>query len=174
MQTNAQFFFKHAFRLAALGLIMFLFWQNFSPLGKQSIEFDLTKNQFVSVLNPSTRIEPVHCENNICTQIMHEDPIYFELLLARKFDSLRVKLFYRATFETEIRIGMQTKKGWNYMLKSPNSTTEQGDWSVAEYSFPLDAALVEGRKVNFMISAPSTRTDDVQIIIHKIELELNR
>lgn len=155
-------------------LIVYLIWQNFSPLGSQTIVFDLKNNKFISKLNPSTRINDPVCDESQCTQTMFEDPVYFDLLLARNFNSLKIDLTYQAKSPIDIRIGMQTKEGWNYTIKNKKSISKSNGWQTADYYFPLSAAWKNKRHVNFLISAPEIKDNDKEIIIKELKFELQR
>jgi len=167
-------YFRLLLIILTLVLVGYLIWQNFSPIGSQVIIYGLQKNKFISPINPSTRIKPLACVNNECTQEMFNDPVYFDLLLARKFDSLKIKIYYKATEDIDIRIGMQTKEGWNYMIKNSDRISQDSGWDTAEYSFPLSVALVKQRHVNFLISAPGLKAHNSSIIIKQLTFDLSR
>ncbi|KKR54662.1 MAG: hypothetical protein UT91_C0011G0027 [Parcubacteria group bacterium GW2011_GWA2_40_23] len=165
---------KYCFWFLAVALVIFLLWKNYSPLGSQHIDFNLMPNIFVSEINPSARITAPFCEKDSCSQIMFGDPLYFDLLLARKFDLATIKIYYSSDVDIDLRLGMQTREGWNYMIKTPDKIDKLETLATAEFSFPLSQALVNKRRINFIISAPEIRTEDKEITIHKIEFDLKR
>ncbi len=172
--TKQIFVIRYSLWSLAAAIILFLLWQNFSPLGSQHIEFNLSKNKYISNLNPNTRVTPVICQNKECVQTMYEDPLYFDLLMTRNFDLVKISLYFQGDQEIQIKMGMQTSEGWNYMLKEPTDIYQENNWQIAEYSFPLEAAYVKMRKINFIISAPGVKDLDKKVIIKKMSFDLYR
>jgi len=131
-------------------------------------------NKFISDINPTARVTPPSCDNETCSQVMFGDPLYFDLLLARKFDLAKIKIYYSSDIDMDLRLGMQTKEGWNYMIKTPDKKDKNVNISIAEFSFPLSQALINKRHVSFIISAPETKAENKEITIYKMELDLKR
>ncbi|KKQ79810.1 MAG: hypothetical protein UT02_C0023G0006 [Parcubacteria group bacterium GW2011_GWC2_38_7] len=155
-------------------LILYLIWQNFSPIGSQTIIFDLKDNKFISKLNPDARITEPECNESLCTQTIFGDPVYFDLLLARNFKSLNIELTYQSEESIDVRLGMQVKEGWNYMIKNKSSEVESNGSKTASYSFPLSSAWKNNRHINFLISIPELQSSDKKVIIRSLRFDLQR
>lgn len=156
-------------------LFIYLFWMNFSPIGEQTISYEFKENIFTEGLRPSTRVQEIECQKETgCTQKVFSDPVYFDLLMPRKFQSAKIELKYQDESEKEIKIGVRVGDEWQYFQETLVPQETMDGWTVGTASLDLKIANIQSNTATFMLSIPHIKDNAETINLKEIKLYLTR
>jgi hypothetical protein len=156
-------------------LFVYLLWMNFSPLGEQTITYSFEESPFVEGLRPSTRIQDIECQKNIgCSQVIFSDPIYFDLLLPRRFQSVKLEVKYQDPSEEEIRVGVRVGDEWQYYEETLVTQQTDNTWTTGVATLNLKIATIQANKATFVLSTKHIKDNPETIKIEEIKFHLKR
>lgn len=160
-------FAKWLFIALSAGLVIFLFWQNYSPAGEQTVDYDFTKNNFTAGLNPSTRVQKIVCDKiEGCSQEVFNDPTYIELIMPRRFQTADVKLTLDNPNNFDIYFGVKTGPGWQYALTKVDQN--------GNAHLDLSGAYINKRIVEFVLSIPSLKDNQYSVKLKDIKFTFKK
>ena len=77
-------------------ILAVLFYKDFNPQGYLRIDYDFCRQSpFISKFSPHGRVLKIKKDRGECAQQMVIDPVYFDIRLPQKFDTARIKFWYR-------------------------------------------------------------------------------
>jgi hypothetical protein len=154
-------------------LLLFLLWQNYSPLGEQTITYEFRSNPFTDGLRPSTRIEPIECLEN-CSQKAFDDPVYFDILLTRYWQSAHVEIKYQDSKQGELKAGIKIGNEWQYFEEILIPQTLADGSILGQADFNLKMANTQSNLLTFVLSARHIKDNASFIEIEQIQIILER
>lgn len=164
------------FLAAAIGLLIFLFWKNYSPLGQQTIVYNIgERSSFTAGLWPSTRVEKFTCvQPGGCSQKLFDNPVYINLLMPRPFQTLVVEMTYQNPDNVPVKLGIKSGPGWQFFEAPLETLGSSDEWQIAQSSFDLNRAYITQRQISLVVSAPQLKNRDHYLLIKQIKFILNR
>lgn len=167
----------HARKFWLAGLTIFfgvalfaILWRDVAPNGTLTALGDLAhEGSFVSRLSPASRLEPIHRENSEWRQKVIGEPVYFFARLPRSMETITVRVWYRETGTTDLRIGIENAPD-QFGMGELRKIQQDGEWEVGETTLSLASARVANRKVRLVLSKPSLRNGSGGLVMHKIEV----
>ena len=161
--------------IAAGVLFVYLLWMNFSPLGEQTITYSFKESPFTAGLRPSTRIQKIECQKNIGrSQVISSDPIYFDLLLPRRFQSVKLEIQYQDPSQEEIKVGIRVGDEWQYFEETLIRHQTNSAWTTGTAVLNLKIANIQANKATFVLSAKHIKDNSETIKIREIKFLLSR
>ncbi|HLC89753.1 MAG TPA: hypothetical protein VJG65_02210 [Patescibacteria group bacterium] len=155
-----------------LGLLLWLFDQNFSLNGQLVIKSNLTKDlPMISKLGPEGRVNLRQSETLIL-----DSPVYFDLRTMPWFKTARMILVYRSDGRILSGIGSQTGPGFSFAVQEPLAVNQRDDGdSEAVFDFNLASVYRDKNVTRFLIDSTSLK-DEVgnTISLKSLEIILTR
>ena len=175
IKNKSLIYFRYILLAIAGVLFIYLLWMNFSPLGEQTITYKFEKNPFTEGLRPSTRINEIECQKGIgCSQVVFSDPVYFDLLLPRKFQSVKLEVQYQDTSQKEVKAGIRVGDEWQYFEETLAPQGIDSQWTTGTAVLNLKTANIQANKATFVLSAKHIKDNAETIQINEINFYLSR
>lgn len=148
---SINFFGKIIILLVFIFFGSWIFIRNLVPDGLFKIDYDFTHNSWIAGLRPIERV--------LEKQKIISDPIYLDLKLPTRFDSVVAKIDYDNQTKGDFRVGVFTnKEKWQILF---------GNFKNNEVTFDLRGMSLEKNNIPFVLSAPKA-TETNPVIIKRI------
>ena len=150
-----------------------LFYKDFNPRGYLKVDYDFCHpTPFISEFSPHGRVLDIQKNRGECTQKMVIDPVYFDVRLPQKFNSARLKLWYKKNSQTPLKIGpAQNLNAWQWQLKDIHYYTTRDNWQLGIADYNLKKIKMDSNVLRFLISSPGLDSNGKEIIFNKIQIE---
>ena len=172
--------------LLIIGVLFFFGWliyKNLVVTGKLFLVNDFcNESQVISNLYPENRVGGVEKENDICSQRIFTEPVYFKVKISRTFSKAKIKVVYEDEGQSLVQLGLMKRKitplDWRFDLQSTEDqiinhiSKDNLEEQSAEFSVGLDD--ITDHSLEFIISVPGLTDGRHQIKIRRIEVELSR
>jgi len=175
--------FKIILIIIPIFILVILFYKDFNPRGYLKVDYDFCREDpFVSKFSPQGRVLDIQKNRGECSQEMIIDPVYFDVRLPQKFNSARLKIWYKKNPQTLLKIGpAQNLSTWQWQLKDipdlgypksgMSSRTGIDGWQIGSANYDLSNIQLDKNNLRFIISSPGLDSSGEQIIFNKIEIE---
>ncbi len=169
-------YYKHIkIILVALPVIILgtLLYQDFNPRGYLKVSYDFCHpTPFISKLSPHGRVLDIQHNGGECSQSMVIDPVYFDVRLPQNFARAVIRVWYRKSAETPLRLGpVIDLQNWQWQLKDINYQFTDGAWTVGGAVYDLSNVSLDRNNLRFLISSPQHDVHQQNIVFKRLEIE---
>lgn len=127
-------FIKIIILLIPVLVFVWIFNKQYAPLGKLEVVYDFSKESpFISDLYPELRTDGIEKEDGDYLNTIHEDTVYFDLILPRLYKKARVKVVFKGTSPIFDIGGEKEKDVWAFEMRPlENKIIDQLGWPKIE------------------------------------------
>ena len=156
-------------------LFVFLFYRYLIPSGKLAVNYDFcNESPFISRLSPDGRVLPIEKEQAFCQQKMVIDPVYFDVRLPQSFRQAEIFLEYKKPPEQSLMLGVRNSlDAWSWQVKDVVGYVDQSGRSYAQVFFDLQGAVLENKRLRFIISSPGLETKNQEITFYSLKIKFS-
>lgn len=163
---------------AAVGTVfIFYFINDLNPSGELSVSYNFCKpSPYISALSPLGRVLNIDKKEGYCVQRMVIDPVYVDVRLPQRYDTVAMVLVYQNPDGVSLRAGPWTSTAeWQWDLK-PFEKIEEGEigWHTAVTMFDILNAPMERRRLRFMLSAPGLSESGKEVVIRELRFTFKK
>lgn len=129
---------RRALILAVCGLLLWLLWQNYVPVGKLYIHHDLSNpSSKVTDFRPGELMIPWQTADGKTFHTLKNGPIFFHIHTPRPFQKATFTIHYRTSNEHIPQFGDQTGPELYEFVYTPLDIIPDGQWHTAQVEFDL-------------------------------------
>jgi hypothetical protein len=149
-----------------VALLVFLFWQKFTPAGKIVYSHDLSyQGKFVFGFYPVSRI----VQSSDWQKVVGE-PVYFDVYSPRQFKKATVSLRYFNNTGLEAKFGLKLNvNDWSFYMIKMNAP--QDKFVEQEFEFDLSQAERKDNKIRFVIAVPGIDKANGDLLIDNAQVK---
>jgi len=166
-------YFRIILILIPVAILGVLIYKDFNPRGYLKATYNFCyEDPFITKFSPHGRVLEIQQNNNVCTQQMVIDPVYFDVRLPQKFTAARLKIWYQKDSSTELKIGPAIDLvNWQWQLKDITYMQTVNNWQLGVADYDLTYLKMDKNNLRWLISSPNLDTNQQHIIFDKIEIE---
>lgn len=155
---------------------VFLVYQYIIPSGKLEVNYDFChESPFISRLSPDGRVLPIARNGDFCQQKMVIDPVYFDVRLPQSFQKAEVVVNFKKSFWQPLKVGVKTSlEDWSWNMAEVVSYDLKDGWYSGVASFDLAGAIMENRRLRFIVSSPDLSKKDQAVIFREIKIKFTK